>query len=66
MVDDYFDGIYLGEQSNYNRIFKNSITENDCGIDLLRSSNNTIYHNNFIKQLSTSECAGSWIYERLE
>ena len=42
-----FDGIFLDSSSNNNTAIGNNITANSYGIYLF-SSNNTIYHNNFI------------------
>jgi parallel beta-helix repeat protein len=43
------DGIWLSDSSNYNSIIGNNITANNRnGIGLRWSSNNSIYHNNFI------------------
>jgi parallel beta-helix repeat protein len=39
------DGIYVEDHSNYNRISRNNITNNDDGILLLESSNNTVSGN---------------------
>jgi parallel beta-helix repeat protein len=49
ITDNNVYGIKLDFASNYNGISGNNITDNGCGIELiLLSSNNMIYHNNFI------------------
>ena len=42
------EGIVLAAISNYNRIIGNNITDNGDGIRLTDSSDNIVYHNNFI------------------
>jgi len=44
-------GICVACCSDYNNIYENNITDNDFGIQLYNSSNNCIYHNNFINNL---------------
>ena len=41
-------GILVSWSSNYNSFFGNSMTNNECGIYLYETSNNTICHNNFV------------------
>jgi parallel beta-helix repeat protein len=42
------EGIRLYSSSNYNSVSGNNITDNDYGIELSSSSNNKIFHNNFV------------------
>jgi parallel beta-helix repeat protein len=48
IITNNFEGIVLAAISDYNRISGNIITDNDDGIRLQDSSENTVYHNNFI------------------
>jgi len=58
------DGIYLRDFSSYNIISGNNIiANNDDGILLVSSSNNTIYHNNFIDnavQVYSTDSTNVW------
>ena len=47
-ITNNFEGIVLAAISNYNRISGNNMTDNGDGIRLQDSSENTVYHNNFI------------------
>lgn len=47
-IADNYDGIYLGYETEHNVIVGNNIINNSYGITFWNSSNNSIYHNNFI------------------
>jgi len=55
------NGIYLGYSSNSNTIYGNDITNARYGISFLCSSNNMIYHNNFVD----STYQQVWSYESM-
>jgi parallel beta-helix repeat protein len=38
----------LAEDANYNQIIANNIVDNGAGAEFVNSSNNIVYHNNFI------------------
>ncbi len=64
ITDNYFNFNQRGIGSNfaekdsryasYNTIFNNEFSNNECGISMLRNSNNTIYHNNFVENLQNA------------
>jgi parallel beta-helix repeat protein len=46
-----YDGIGLGSSSNNNTVSANNVTSNNGGIGLYGSSDNFIYHNNFVNNV---------------
>ena len=58
-----YSGISVSESSNYNTMFGNNLTTSGGGISLSYSSNNIIYHNNFVnntEQVNSEVSTNVW------